>query len=98
MNTVNTVDLEVQGMSCGSCVNHVTRALKPIPGVTDVTVDLQSGHVRVRGNLDAGEAPLVAALTEAGYPAKLAGISAPAPLSSAPTAQPKTRRGGCCCG
>lgn len=99
MNTINTVDLEVQGMSCGSCVNHVTRALKPIPGVTDVAVDLQAGHVRVSGNLDAGEAPLVAALTEAGYPAKLAGIGAPVPSSSAPSAQPKVRRGGgCCCG
>ena len=98
MNTVNTVDLEVQGMSCGSCVNHVTRALKPIPGVTDVTVDLQSGHVRVSGNLDAGEAPLVAALAEAGYPAKLTDIGASASSSIRSTTQPKARRGGCCCG
>ncbi len=98
MNTINTVDLEVQGMSCGSCVNHVTRALKPIPGVTDVAVDLQSGHVRVSGSLDAGEAPLVAALTEAGYPAKLSGIGASTPSPSAPATPPKARRGGCCCG
>lgn len=25
---MNTIDLEVQGMSCGACVKHVTQALQ----------------------------------------------------------------------
>lgn len=93
---MNTIDLEVQGMSCGSCVNHVTQALKPIPGVTDVAVDLQSGHVRVSGSLDAGAERLVSALSDAGYPAKLSGASALTPIGNGPSTHPKGGRGGCC--
>lgn len=94
---MSTIDLEVQGMSCGSCVNHVTQALKPINGVDDVAVDLQSGHVRVSGTFEAGADHLVSALTAAGYPAKLAGVRAsPSPENESATA-PKSGRGGCCC-
>lgn len=88
---MNTIDLEVQGMSCGSCVKHVTQALKPLEGVSDVAVDLPSGHVRVSGSLEAGAHSLISALAAAGYPAKLS--SAAAQGSSAP---PKSGRGGCC--
>ncbi|MDP1690842.1 MAG: heavy metal-associated domain-containing protein [Burkholderiaceae bacterium] len=98
MSTHNTVDIEVQGMSCGSCVKHVTQALKPVPGVTDVAVDLQSGHVRVSGSLDAGAEQLVSALTDAGYPAKLSDAGTALAGPSATTAQPNAARGGCCCG
>lgn len=92
---MNTIDLEVQGMSCGSCINHVTQALKPIPGITDVAVDLASGHVRVTGARDVDPQRLVSALGDAGYPAKLAGAHAPGPVGVGPAAQPN--HGGCCC-
>lgn len=95
---MNTIDLEVQGMSCGSCVNHVAQASKPIAGVSDVAVDLKSGHVRVSGSLDGGPERLLTALTEAGYPAKLADGRAFTASAEAPVADPKARRGGCCCG
>lgn len=65
---MKTIDLQVEGMSCGSCVKHVTHALQPLPGVSGVEVDLQSGHVRVSGELAQGSAPLLMALTDAGYP------------------------------
>ncbi|MDO9196859.1 heavy-metal-associated domain-containing protein [Rhodoferax sp.] len=94
---MSTIDLEVQGMNCGSCVNHVTQALKPINGVDDVAVDLQSGHVRVSGTFDAGADHLVSALTSAGYPAKLAGDRAPPSQEDESAAAPKSGRGGCCC-
>jgi len=86
-----TIDLDVEGMSCGSCVRHVTQALQPLAGVSQVDVDLQSGHVRVGGELPGGSAPLVIALAAAGYPAKLSnsGISTP---------QPGRSGGGGCCG
>lgn len=29
---MSTIDLQVEGMSCGSCVKHVTQALQPLPG------------------------------------------------------------------
>ena len=88
---MNTIHLQVEGMSCGSCVKHVTQALQPLPGVSGVEVDLQSGQVRVSGDLPQGSDPLVSALTAAGYPAKLA-------TSAASIPQSKKSGGGCCCG
>ncbi|HBN9705062.1 MULTISPECIES: heavy-metal-associated domain-containing protein [Pseudomonas] len=70
------VDLSVEGMSCASCVRHVNAALAPVAGVTEVSVDLATGRVRVSGNADAQA--LTAALQEAGYPAKVeASVQAP---------------------
>ena len=96
---MSTIDLQVDGMSCGSCVKHVTQALQPLPGVRGVEVDLPSGRVRVSGELAQGSAPLLMALTDAGYPAKLA---ADASIPAA-TSQPKASgchsggTGGCGC-
>jgi len=88
---MNTIHLEVQGMSCGACVKHVTQALQTLAGVSAVDVDLQSGHVRVTGELAQGGDSLLLALTAAGYPAKLSN-------SAASISQPKKSGGGCCCG
>ncbi|MDF1484919.1 heavy metal-associated domain-containing protein [Ramlibacter sp. H39-3-26] len=74
---MNTIDLEVQDMSCGSCVKHVTQALKPLPGVSGVDVDLHAGRVRVHGDLAQGSDALVSALEAAGYPAQVAAASTP---------------------
>jgi copper chaperone len=95
---VTTIDLEVQGMTCGACVSHVTQALKPIVGVSDVHVDLQAGQVRVNGPLEAGAASLISALAAAGYPAKVAGAVAASTVGSDVSPRPKGARGGCCCG
>lgn len=92
---MNSIDLQVEGMSCGSCVKHVSEALRPLPGVSEVHVDLQVGRVRVSGEADSAQ--LIAALQEAGYPAQLA-------KSEATPMVPKTggcgghgQSGGCCC-
>lgn len=96
---MNTIDLQVEGMSCGACVKHVTQALQPLPGVSGVEVDLQSGRVKVSGELAQGSAPLLMALTGAGYPAKLTTDAS----TSAATSQPKASgchggsSGGCGC-
>lgn len=65
-----TTTLEVQGMTCGACVRHVTDALR-VPGVGNVDVRLRDGLVVVEH--DATTAPtatLVAALDQAGYGAR----------------------------
>jgi copper chaperone CopZ len=80
---MNIIDLQVEGMSCGACVKHVTQALQLLPGVSGVEVDLASGRVRVSGELAQGGDPLVKALTTAGYPAKLA-TDASTPAATAP--------------
>jgi Cu+-exporting ATPase len=38
--TTRSLNLPIQGMSCASCVAHVEKALRGVPGVTDVVVNL----------------------------------------------------------
>lgn len=71
---MSTIELNVEGMSCGSCVKHVTEALNTVEGVTKVDVDLQAARVRVSGQSDSQV--LIASLTDAGYPAQLASPAA----------------------
>ncbi|CAM3661031.1 heavy-metal-associated domain-containing protein [Polaromonas hydrogenivorans] len=96
---MNIIDLQVEGMSCGSCVKHVTQALQPLPGVSGVEVDLASGRVRVSGELAQGGDSLVAALAAAGYPAKLATGSSTSSATSPPKASGchSGGTGGCGC-
>lgn len=57
--------LQVSGMSCGGCVNSVTKALQAVPGVAEVKVTLESGEVLVSGTPDA--AACKAAIESAGF-------------------------------
>lgn len=62
--------LNVAGMTCMSCVRHVDRALRDIPGVSAVEVRLSEGEVLVKH--DAEQASIEAmsdALREEGYEA-----------------------------
>jgi len=56
---------KVSGMTCGHCVSAVTRAVKQVPAVEEVSVDLPRGEVTVRGNPD--PAAVSAAIVEEGY-------------------------------
>ncbi len=60
----------VDGMTCDHCVQHVTTELKALPGVTDVSVDLQVGGsspVVVTSDAPLADAAVAAAVDEAGY-------------------------------
>ncbi len=46
------VEFKVDGMTCGHCVAAVGKAVRAVPGVHDVAVDLGQGSVRVTGNPD----------------------------------------------
>jgi copper chaperone CopZ len=68
-----TITLSVSNMTCGSCVNHVTKTLSEVEGVKDVTVSLEKGTAEVI--CDAGKVKgdeLAQVVTKAGYPTKLA--------------------------
>ena len=60
------IEFNVEGMSCGHCVNALTEAVKAVDPRARVDVDLASHKVRVE-SAQAREA-LAAALVEAGYP------------------------------
>lgn len=66
--------LAVTGMHCSNCQKKVETALKGISGVYTAVVDLQGGEAEIDFNDDAvTTTQLVAAVTQAGYAAKLAG-------------------------
>jgi copper chaperone CopZ len=96
---MKTIELTVEGMTCGSCVKHVKQALQAVPGVVHVEVDLLSGRARVQGDLQVGSTSLIAALAEEDYVANIATESSPATATTKPgsTSQPRNS-GRCCCG
>ncbi len=65
-----TLTLAIEGMSCEHCVKAVTQALAAIPGlaVRSVTV----GNAAVESKNDAAVGKALAALDDAGFPARVA--------------------------
>ncbi|MET7804036.1 cation transporter [Micromonospora chersina] len=62
-----TTTYQVQGMTCGHCVNSVSTEVSTLPGVTDVQVDLASGRVTVTSESPLDTDTVRAAVDEAGY-------------------------------
>lgn len=73
---MNEINLNVSGMTCGSCVKHVTNTLKALDGVGDINVDLATGKVKVKRSIDKSD-DLIASLIEDGYPAQLDASNTP---------------------
>ena len=65
---METITMNVKGMSCGGCVASVTRVLKSVPGVTDVAVTLTPGTAWVTFDpAQTGAPALRSAVEDAGY-------------------------------
>ena len=98
---MNTIELKVQGMHCGACVTHVTKALMSVAGVAQVDVDLTNGRASVQGDLQTGGEPLITALAAHDYTATVASDTDPvAPVVTAGCGSSKLagKKSGCCCG
>jgi Cu+-exporting ATPase len=67
-----TIDLAVSGMTCASCVGRVEKALRRVPGVVDVSVNLATEQARVRavGSVQGLLPALTEAVRRAGYSAR----------------------------
>jgi copper chaperone len=76
MNEKTETLLDVQGMSCPSCVRHIDHALSDVEGVARVEVRLREGKVLVQHD---GRAAPIEALIEA---LRAAGYEASAPLAA----------------
>lgn len=68
--STRTVDLDVEGMTCASCVNHVTKSLQAIPGVS-AAVNLATERAVVDAPENIDNAALLAAIESAGYHARV---------------------------
>lgn len=64
--------LNVQGMDCASCVAHVEKAARKLPGVAEVSVNLATGRANVRFDAESVKPQHIAsAITDAGYAASV---------------------------
>lgn len=60
--------LRIAGMTCNGCVKHVDEALRRVPGVTAVSVDLPGGLAKVSHDPERSPvASLASAVESAGY-------------------------------
>jgi len=65
------LELQIEGMTCASCVGRVEKALKRVPGVTAAEVNLATERAQVRFHATSAE-QLIAAVDRAGYKALVA--------------------------
>ena len=80
-----TIDLDITGMTCGSCVARVERALRRVPGVLGAEVNLATRRARVvQEQASADPASLAAAVHKAGFDARPA-----APTTAGPETGPE---------
>jgi Cu+-exporting ATPase len=63
-----TYHLQVEGMSCASCVATVEKALRAVPGVNDATVNFADETAHVKGSMSLSS--LTQGLKKIGYDAK----------------------------
>lgn len=63
------ISIDIEGMSCASCVMRVEKALKKIPGVTEVSVNLATERASIAAAQTVLPATLIAAIEKAGYQA-----------------------------
>jgi copper chaperone CopZ len=85
-----TTTLSIDGMTCGHCVQAVTKTLSAVPGVKVTSVAVGAAVIESVDGWATGRA--VNALEEAGYPAKA--VSDAASVGSPASA----KNGGGCCG
>ena len=69
---IEIVSFPVEGMTCASCVNRITRFLSKVEGVEEANVNLASESATIRfDTAQVSVADLVAAVDAAGYVARL---------------------------
>jgi len=62
-----TKTIRIKGMSCGHCVTAVTRALKSIEGLENITVSLEKGEASFDEVRPVSRETLRQRIEEAGY-------------------------------
>lgn len=61
------ITLPIDGMTCASCVGRVEKALKAVPGVEAVSVNLATERASIKASADTAFDTLVSAVERAGY-------------------------------
>ena len=83
------VTFEVQDMTCGHCVNSITKAVRAMDPTAQVTADLATHRVQVE-SIKSDSTQLDDVIREAGY--------TPVPVEDgAVSTERQAPRSGCCC-
>jgi copper chaperone len=69
---MNTITLNIEGMTCGHCEEAVNKALQGVQGVGRVQVSRAQGQARLDVAPDVHPETLVTAVREEGYEAAVA--------------------------
>lgn len=77
-----SVELQIDGMSCASCVGRVEKALFKVPGVLNASVNLATEKATVEVLSSVTFATLVVSIGKAGYSAKPVAEQQPKPAPS----------------
>ena len=65
---MRTETIKIDGMTCGGCVNNVTKALNAVAGVRHVAVSLHPGEARIEFDENTtAPSQLRTAVRQAGY-------------------------------
>jgi P-type Cu+ transporter len=68
---LNTADLQVTGMTCASCVANVQKAVRALPGVANIVVNLAAASARVEYSPDITPvSEIIKAVKDLGYGAQ----------------------------
>jgi Copper chaperone len=68
VSETETIRFPVAGMTCASCVNRITRAVRMLDGVSSVRIDLGRETATVGRNVErVSDAALATAIANAGY-------------------------------
>ncbi|CAM2181815.1 copper-translocating P-type ATPase [Burkholderia cenocepacia] len=83
-----TLELDIDGMTCASCVSRVEKALVKVPGVTRASVNLATERATVDASAGVSATQLADAVKQAGYGATptASDIDVPARAPTLPTA------------
>jgi len=68
---MTTLNLSIDGMTCGHCIGNVRHALQSLPGVHVQDVRLGSAQLHVADESSAAVGTILAAITDAGYAASV---------------------------
>ena len=82
-----TLALDIEGMTCASCVNRIERFLRKTDGVVEANVNLATERASVVARPDVTLEQLIAAVEAAGYDARAMADAEPRRPSSRPTAE-----------
>ncbi|WP_412023608.1 heavy metal translocating P-type ATPase [Burkholderia cepacia] len=92
-----SIELDIDGMTCASCVSRVEKALAKVPGVTRASVNLATERATIDAAADVSAAQLADAVKQAGYGAMPVAVAATPPAASTASSDLELDIGGMTC-